>query len=823
MIHSGQYSKEMRDVEQIIEQENVRLKISYIGTEHLLYGILSCRSSCSLLLNQKGVTIETYRKYFHSVLNPRDKTKEETPRTKKIMDAALQYARDDAISKLYVCILPEHVLLAILHTEGGYARKFLREHRIDENELNEELLALLERNYQALSEKIKEKQTEEASEYGGYTIQPLPQELATYGVDLTARAKHLRLDPVIGRSKEIGKVMQILSRRTKNNPVLIGEPGVGKSAVVEGLAQAISQDKVPDALMGKTLFSLDMGSLLAGTRYRGDFEERLKNIIEIINRNGNIILFIDEIHNIVGAGSSSDTPMDASNILKPMLARGELQTIGATTLDEYRKYIEKDPALERRFNPVLVEEPSKSDCKKILLGIRDKYEAYHGIRISENAIDAAVELSDRYLPDRFLPDKAIDLIDEATSRRRLAAYNGLQEVIGLDEQIEWLYGELSRAEQHGDGEAVKDLNEQINRLAKQRSQLDEDWHREINQPSPEINGEDIAAILSETTGIPLSRLSEEEGEMLLRLEERLHKRIVGQNGAVTAVAKAIRRARAGLKEANKPIGSFLFVGPTGVGKTDLAKALAEALFGDEKLMLRLDMSEFMEKTSISKLIGAPPGYAGYDDLQNEQVTEKVRRNPYSVVLFDEIEKAHPDVFNLLLQLLDDGRLTDSKGRLVSFKNTIIILTSNAGASLQPEERTLGFASSDRNEAEDMSDRIEEALKKQFRPEFLNRLDEIIIFQKLTREEVGVICDRLIDGLSRRLQDKKVSLRITPAAKEQLLSEGYSEVYGARPLKRVIRRRIEDRLSEELLSGRIEEGETISIDYMNGKFLFSSHK
>lgn len=824
MKYEEHFSDEMLSVKEAIEQVNAQLRIGYIGTEHLMYGILASKkvNKGGAILNGLGVTREDFERYFFARINRKDPTVGETLRAKKVMDKALQYA-GNMPDKRYRLILSEHVLMAILDHFGGVAREYLVEKRIDEGMLRRELQQAFDDDNAAIA-KIQESETaEDADSYRDYRLQPLPEELAPYGVDLTTRVWERKADPVIGRSKEIDKVMQILSRRTKNNPVLIGEAGVGKSAVVEGLAQAIFYGRVPEALLGKTVFSLDMSGLLAGTRYRGDFEERLKKIIDIVNRSGNIILFIDEIHNIVGAGASNDAPMDAANILKPMLARGELQTIGATTLDEYRKYIEKDPALERRFNPVLVEEPSLEDCKNILLGIRDKYETHHGVIITDGAINAAVELSSRYIPDRFLPDKAIDLIDEAASRCRLSAYNGPQGVRELNAEADRVRMEKSQADFRGDIAQARSLQQKIDRLTAEADIQAEEWLKESSRLSPSIDADDIANIVSDNTGIPLARLSEEEGEKLLKLEERLHRRIVGQNGAVTAVARAIRRARAGLKEANKPIGSFLFVGPTGVGKTDLAKALAEALFGDEKLMLRLDMSEFMEKSSISKLIGAPPGYAGYDDLQNEQMTEKVRRNPYSVVLFDEIEKAHPDVFNLLLQLLDDGRLTDSKGRLVSFKNTIIILTSNTGASLEPEERTLGFASSEKSESEQLSDRIEAELKKQFRPEFLNRLDEIIIFEKLTREEAGRICDRLIDDLSRRLSTRNVSLRITPAAKDQLLTEGYSEIYGARPLKRAIRRRIEDRLAEELLSGRIEEGERVNIDYMNGKFLFSSHK
>ncbi|MBO7736838.1 MAG: ATP-dependent Clp protease ATP-binding subunit, partial [Clostridia bacterium] len=657
-----------------------------------------------------------------------------------------------------------------------------------------------------------------------FEVRELPNQLEKYGLNLTARAAEGKLDPVIGRRKEIEKVMQILSRRTKNNPVLVGEAGVGKSAVVEGLAQAIVKGEVPELLQRKIVFSLDLAGMLAGARYRGDFEERLKEVVDAVKRSGDIILFIDEIHTIVGAGGTNDSSMDAANILKPMLARGELQTVGATTLDEYRKYIEKDPALERRFTPVVVEEPAIEDCIKIIQGLRDKYEAHHGVTITDKAIESAVTLSDRYIADRYLPDKAIDLIDEAASRSRLTAYTGPQGVQELNDKIDRLYVDEERALANGDTLKAQKLQKQITELTEQADLLAETWRKQYNALMPKIEAEDVAAIVSDRTGVPLARLSEEESQKLLQLEDRLHARIVGQNEAVVAVSKSIRRARAGLKENNRPIGSFIFVGPTGVGKTDLTKALAEALFGDEQLMIRLDISEFMEKHSISRIIGAPPGYVGYDNVQSGQLTEQIRRKPYSVVLFDEVEKAHPDVFNLLLQILDDGRLSDSKGRVVSFRNTVIVLTSNIGASKVREMQPMGFAVEDeKDEYESMKQDITEALKAHFRPEFLNRLDDVIIFHKLSKEEAGVICDKLIEGLSKRLQDREIKLYISPAARKQLVEEGYSQAYGARPLKRVIRRRIEDRLSEELLAGRIETGESVYIDYVGENFIFQSKK
>ena len=565
--------------------------------------------------------------------------------------------------------------------------------------------------------------------------------------------------------------------------------------------------------------------MVAGAKYRGDFEERLKNAITSIKNNGNVILFIDEIHQIVGAGATSDGNMDAANILKPMLARGELQTVGATTLEEYRKYIEKDSALERRFTPVQVDEPSVEDTVCILQGLRDRYEAHHKVVITDEAITAAATLSDRYITDRFLPDKAIDLIDEAASRARLNSLKSPDEVRELEERLQRLNLEKNKAAKGENYSQAQKLVNEINEVQEKIKKLTTEWKGEKQTTAPNIGANEIADIVSGWTGVPVVKLTEQESEKLLKLEENLHKRIIGQDEAVTAVSKAIRRARAGLNEPDKPIGSFIFVGPTGVGKTDLAKALAEAMFGDERLMIRMDMSEFMEKHSVSKLIGAPPGYIGYDDNNGGQLTERVRRKPYSVVLFDEVEKAHPDVFNVLLQILDDGRLTDSKGRVINFKNTIIIMTSNVGASRIKKMSNFGFSSGD--EASDgydnMKDNINEALKEQFKPEFLNRLDDIIIFRKLTKEEAGKICYKLIDGLTARLKDRDITLKLSPDAMDKLLDEGYNDMYGARPLKRVVQKRIEDRLSDEILAGHILPGEVVTVTVLDGEFVFRSDK
>ena len=804
---------------------------SYVGSEHILFGILnvpSCRGA--QLLQAVGVREPDYRTLFVRTLNKSVKLSGFTPRTKNIFDKACELAvdRDGAGAS----VGSEHMLFAILVDDESVAVRLLRMLGVDLDALlgalDEEIgipapaaeSAEEERARGSIFSRAAKQNFHENGQSAGKTgAAPL-----RYGVDLTQKAREGKVDPVIGRKKEIDKIIQVLSRRTKNNPVLIGEPGVGKSAVVEGLAQAIVKGEVPDLLLGKTVFALDLPGMLAGAKYRGDFEERLKETVEQIRANGNIILFIDEIHNIVGAGASADNSMDAANILKPMLARGELQTIGATTIDEYRKFIEKDSALERRFTPVNVEQPSVEETIAILRGLRDKYEAHHKVTISDDAIVAAASLSDRYITDRFLPDKAIDLIDEAASRARLDSYNGPADIKEKEHEIERLTAEKTKAIRRDDFMGAQQIFDKIKRVEQEIEQLRAEWEKKRGECHATIGSEDVARIVAGWTGIPVVKLTEEESARLLHLEDELHKRVIGQDEAVSAVAKAIRRARAGLKDPNRPIGSFIFVGPTGVGKTELCKALAAAMFGDERLMIRLDMSEFMEKHSVSKIIGAPPGYVGFEDTGG-QLTEKIRRKPYSVVLFDEIEKAHPDVFNVLLQLLDDGRLTDSKGRVVSFKNTIVIMTSNIGAGKVNEMRRLGFAGegepSKEEEAEydRMKEKITEELKAQFKPEFLNRIDEIIIFHKLSREDASRICDLFLSVLSARLKKREIELDITAAARGLLLDEGYDAVYGARPLKRVIQRRIEDALSEEILANKISSGQRVRVDAKEGKFVF----
>ena len=804
---------------------------TYVGSEHVLFGILNvpeCRA-CKIL-TAVGVREPAYRTAFVRALNKGAKISGFTPRTKSMFDKACEFAIDHDGPGAPVG--SEYMLLAILVDDESFAVRILRALGIDidallsalDEEMGEpepdpdyDMYESIFRQQHAKNGGMREPGAERAKA-------PVPSDLR-FGTDLTQKAREGKIDPVIGRKKEIDKIIQVLSRRTKNNPVLIGEPGVGKSAVVEGLAQAIVKGEVPDLLLGKTVFALDLPGMLAGAKYRGDFEERLKEIIENIQKSGNVILFIDEIHNIVGAGASADNSMDAANILKPMLARGELQTIGATTIDEYRKYIEKDPALERRFTPVNVEQPSVEETIEILRGLRDKYEAHHKVTISDDAIVAAASLSDRYITDRFLPDKAIDLIDEAASRARLDSYNGPAGIKEKEQEIERLVAEKNKAVRKDDFLAAQNILQQIKKAEGEIESIRADWEKNRGENHASIGSEDVAKIVAGWTGIPVVKLTEEESQRLLHLEDELHKRVIGQEEAVSAVAKAIRRARAGLKDPNRPIGSFIFVGPTGVGKTELSKALAAAMFGDERLMIRLDMSEFMEKHSVSKLIGAPPGYVGFDDAGG-QLTEKIRRKPYSVVLFDEIEKAHPDVFNVLLQILDDGRLTDSKGRVVSFKNTIIIMTSNVGAGKVNEMRRLGFAGAsqgDEAEYDRMKEKISDELKEQFKPEFLNRVDEIIIFHKLSREDAAKVCDLFLSVLCERLKKREIELDVSNAAKDLLLDEGYDPVYGARPLKRVIQRRLEDAISEEILANKIASGQKVLADAKDGKIVFREGK
>ncbi len=827
------FSDHLKRAISVAEDAAESYETGYIGSEHLLLGLIYVeKGAAGRLLAESGVRKEDYLSRFKRFvsINRSSSIKGYTPRTKMMRDRAVEYATGSSEPYGKPLTGTEHMLLAILDFENCAAVSILKA-------MGQNIPQLLAKTRMLiLSAKGEEESPSGQLNYGSsrpfpkyfkdYSPQDtaekeIPDNLQQYGDDLTRKARAGKLDPVIGRHNEIEKVIQILSRRTKNNPVLIGEPGVGKSAVVEGLAQAIVSGNVPELLRGKTVFSLNLTGLLAGARYRGDFEERLKSVMDTITRNKDIILFIDEIHMIVGAGASAESTMDASNILKPMLARGELQTIGATTFEEYRKFIEKDSALERRFTPVTVDQPTVEDTIVILQGLKDKYEAHHNVVITDEAIEAAAKLSDRYITDRFLPDKAIDLIDEASSRERLRSYNGPSGLHDLEDRLERAKIELTKATNWKDYARAAELDKEIKELSAKVDGMKQEWEETRNSTHLSIGMEQIAEIVSSWTGVPVLKLTEAESERLMHLEEELHERIVGQEEAVSAVAKAIRRARAGLKDPSRPIGSFIFVGPTGVGKTDLAKALAESLFGDERLMIRLDMSEFMEKHTVSKLIGAPPGYVGFDDTQGT-LTERIRKKPYSVVLFDEIEKAHPDVFNVLLQILDDGRLTDSKGRVISFKNTVLIMTSNVGAHEVKEVGLLGFRTEEEeNEYESMKESINEALKKQFRPEFLNRLDDVIIFHKLTKDDAAKICDKMILTLQKQLKEREINVKVSSRARLKLVEEGYSEEFGARPLKRTICKLVEDRLSEEILQGHIPSGGTVIIDEENGELTFDA--
>lgn len=838
MEYMNKFTDNLQNVISVAKEAAKVFGSSYIGSEHIVFAMLNCPDCTAYkVLASCNVSEPLYREYFARSIEKNSNINGYTPRTKHMIERALELSIDingeDSLAGT------EHMLLAVMSSAECLAMQIFRAIGVNIASLAGRLEIIITNG--ALDEEDEEEddtfsgfaktffnasspnQSKPQNDRKNKSDSTLDKNILQYGTDLTQKAREGKIDPVIGRKKEIDKIIQVLSRRTKNNPVLIGEPGVGKSAVVEGLAQAIVKNEVPDLLKNKIVFSLDLAGMVAGAKYRGDFEERLKNAINSIKNSGNVILFIDEIHNIVGAGSTSDGNMDAANILKPMLARGELQTIGATTLEEYRKYIEKDAALERRFTPVQVDEPTVEDTVSILRGLRDKYEAHHKVVITDEAIIAAATLSDRYITDRYLPDKAIDLIDEAASRARLNSLNSPDEVKELEEKLKRLNLEKNKAAKGENYTQAQKLVEEINDIQERIKKLTSDWKGEKHTSVPDIGSDEIAEIVSGWTGVPVVKLTEQESEKLLHLEENLHKRIIGQDEAVSAVARAIRRARAGLSEPNKPIGSFIFVGPTGVGKTDLAKALAESMFGDEKLMIRLDMSEYMEKHSVSKLIGAPPGYIGYDDNNGGQLTERVRRKPYSVVLFDEVEKAHPDVFNVLLQILDDGRLTDSKGRVINFKNTIIIMTSNVGASRIKKMSNFGFASDENDGYDNMKDNINEALKEQFKPEFLNRLDDIIIFRKLSKEEAAQICRKIIDGLSDRLKNKNISLEVTQPAMDKLVEEGYNDMFGARPLKRIVQKRIEDRLSDEILAGNVLPGEIVKIDVKDGDLVFRSDK
>ncbi len=761
-----------------------------IGTEHLLFGLLSTDGSkAQRALLDAGVRKEAFKEIFsHEEHVAIMGSPGFTPRVNAILSQSYNYA----ISVGEMQARTEHVLLGLLADPAGYAYAILTQlFKVDLNSLV---------NY------IKNSASDKGSATQG-TQSNLPEELRDLGIDMTQLAREKKIDPVIGRSDEIERIIQILCRKTKNNPVLIGEPGVGKTAVVEGLAQKIVDGNVPELLRNKVLFSLDMGSLIAGTKYRGAMEEKLKNAINVITSHGNIIVFIDEIHTLAQSGNK-DGEVSSADIIKPYLARGELQTIGATTTDEYRKFIEKDKALERRFQPIIVAPPSIEETILIIKGLKDNYQSFHKVELTEEAIEAAAKLSDRYIADRFLPDKAIDLIDEAMSKAKVSGSTVPPRVKELEDQLAGLEKQMKEAISKEDFTNASELRDRRDAIYKEVESYKLDWSKG-NEKSREITSDDIAEVVSKWTKIPVTRLNEQETERLLNLEKTLHGRVIGQEKAVTSVSKAIRRARAGLKDPNRPIGTFMFLGPTGVGKTELTKALSEAMFDDENAIIRLDMSEFMEPHSVSKLIGSPPGYVGYDE--GGQLTEQVRRRPYSVVLFDEIEKAHPDVYNILLQMLDDGRLTDAQGRTVSFKNTIIIMTSNVGASDLKGRKKLGFAADSSSEIQNTQDILTNALRRQFKPEFLNRIDDIIIFNHISKEDLKKIAHLMLDKVTKALSEKGISISVTAAAMDFIAQKGYSEEYGARPLRRAIQQHVEDLISEDFLSGKVKQGDKVTLD------------
>ena len=801
-----------RSAQKAIEYANsiaIELGHSYVGTEHILYGLLREGNgvACRVLENQ-NITADNILEKIEELIGKEPKeinmTIGFTPRTKRVIENAFMEARK--LSSDFIGT--EHLLMGIMHETDSIAVRILMDLNINPQKLYNEIIKILS-EYEMVTQESNNSKSRSDNSYNSTPT------LNQFGIDLTKIAQAGKLDPVIGRNNETQRVIEILSRRTKNNPCLIGEPGVGKTAVVEGLAQKINLGEVPEVLKNKRVVSVDITSMVAGAKYRGDFEERIKKSLNEAKKAGDVILFIDEIHTIVGAGSAEGA-IDAANILKPLLARGDIQVVGATTLNEYRKYIEKDSALERRFQPINVEEPSDEDCIEILKGVRDRYEAHHNVKITDEAIEAAVNLSVRYINDRYLPDKAIDLIDEASSKARLKAYTEPETIKKIEEEIIKLDKEKEEKILSQNFEKAANLRDEVNKLKNKLDKEKEKWRNKTSKNVINITKEDIATVISGWTGIPLQKISETENEKLKNLEKNIHERIVGQDEAVTAVSKAIRRSRVGLKDPKRPIGSFLFLGPTGVGKTELTKALAESLFGDENAMIRVDMSEFMEGHSVSKMIGSPPGYVGFDETTG--LAEKVRKKPYSVVLFDEIEKAHPDVMNILLQILDDGRLTDSKGRMVNFKNTVIIMTSNIGARLISDRKTLGFTNSEDNKEsvqyENIKKEVMAEVKKEFKPEFLNRIDETIVFHKLTEDEIKQIVAIMLTNVKKRMREQLINVEFDDEVKEFIVKKGTDVVYGARPLKRAIQNFVEDKIAESILDGIVSAGETIKITIDN---------
>ncbi len=796
----------------------IELGHDYIGTEHILYGLAEEGSGVAAkVLENQELTPEIIIDEIGKLVGrqqPIEETLGFTPRTKRVIEIAFIEARKSG----YNYIGTEHLLIAILREGDSVAARILLHLNINIAKLYNEIIKVINEG----EDIVGSSKSEDGKNSKGKGSYNSTQTLNQFGEDLTKKAQEGKLDPIVGRNDEIARVIQILSRRTKNNPCLIGEPGVGKTAIVEGLAQKVESGDVPEILKDKRVVTIDISGMVAGAKYRGDFEERIKKALNEVKKAGDVILFIDEIHTIVGAGAAEGA-IDAANILKPLLARGEIQLIGATTINEYRKYIEKDAALERRFSPVNVEEPSEKDTATILKGIRDKYEAHHNVKITDEAIDAAIKMSVRYINDRFLPDKAIDLIDEAASRARLKTYtepSSLKEIQNKIDEIQKDKEEAVRTQKFEKAAKFRDKEKELkDKFEKEQKK----WKNKNTKSVTNITEENIAEVIATWTGIPAKKISEDENEKLKNLEKNLHKRVIGQNEAVEAVAKAIKRGRVGLKDPNRPIGSFLFLGPTGVGKTELSKALAESLFGDENAMIRVDMSEYMESHSISKLIGSPPGYVGFEE--GGQLTEKIRRKPYSVILFDEIEKAHPDVMNMLLQILEDGRLTDSQGRTVNFKNSVIIMTSNIGARLITDKKSLGFTAVNNNEKdnekkeyEETKKEVMEALKKELRPEFINRIDEIIVFHKLTDDEIDSIIDILLDKVLARLKEQRYVVKLEPEVKKLIASKGVDKAFGARPLRRTIQNILEDQLAEQILDGKLKKDNEVVLGVKDDKIV-----